>query len=123
MKNNEYMNREKIKLIDILRKDLINVDLEDYSEFTIEDDYAWLNGPLYEKEDLEIYITPDFELVDIIHKGCDRDGGAEDLQIIIKRLSDGKLFGQMITGTLDEAYFELELTEVFPKEKTIIEYE
>jgi len=66
----------------------------------------------------------DFVHIDEIETYCSLEDSYYEMDVIVKRISDGKFFRGHYTYWQDlENEYELTLEEVFPKEKTITVYE
>lgn len=110
------MNREIIELTEFEIAPILcewAVENEEYEEFFDEDGNI-IGNPLWNE----------FEIIDVIVDDYDIEKGYEDKSTIVRRKSDGKYFvGHWVYSPYVENEYETTLTEVFPKEKTIIVYE
>lgn len=110
------MNREIIELTEFEIAPILcewAVENEEYEEFFDEDGNI-IGNPLWNE----------FEIIDVIVDDYDIEKGYEDKSTIVRRKSDEKYFvGHWVYSPYVENEYETTLTEVFPKEKTIIVYE
>ena len=110
------MNREIIELTEFEIAPILceyAIENEEYEEFFDEDGNI-VGDPIWN----------DFKIIDcnVIYYSIEK--GYDDRLTIVKRKSDGKYFkGQWVFSHHIENEYDTTLTEVFPKEKTIIVYE
>lgn len=89
------------------------IEEEEYEEF-FDEELNIIGNPIWN----------DFEIIEESVDSYDIEKGYEKKSTIVKRKSDGKYFvGHWVYSPYVENEYETTLTEVFPKEKTIIVYD